>query len=219
MKNYKVATSFRLLLIILLMTTLLAVPAYAHRVVTYAYVSGESIVVETAFGNGSPFGGAMVKVYGSEGELLKKGKTNKKGIYKFKIPQKSDLKIVVGGELGHQGKYTIKEEELPSVSNQNSRKNELSIDKNSSMAESDIDTDKINQTEDKIRQSSKDKLIAQEEVRSILKEELSKQIAPLNRKITQLQIKKGPGMTEVIGGIGYIFGLMGIAFYFKSKGE
>jgi nickel transport protein len=29
--------------------------------------------------------------------------------------------------------------------------------------------------------------------------------------------QKGPTMNEIVGGIGYIFGLMGVAIYFSSR--
>ncbi|SJZ35946.1 hypothetical protein [Selenihalanaerobacter shriftii] len=216
MKNYKSVNLFSLILMVVIMITLIAMPVYAHRVVAYAYISGDSIVVEAAFGNGAPINEGLVEVYGPKGKLLLEGKTDAKGVYKFKIPQKSDLKIVVGSKMGHQAQYSIKKEELPEIDVQNSTETELS-NQNSINEESSV-TD-INNTHDESTKVDKGKFISKEEFRSILQDELAKQVAPLNKKITQLQRKKGPGITEILGGIGYIFGLMGVVFYFKAKGE
>lgn len=54
--------------------------------------------------------------------------------------------------------------------------------------------------------------IDEQNLRLIIREEL----APLAKKLAQLE-RKGPGINEIIGGIGYILGLMGIVLYFRSK--
>jgi len=58
--------------------------------------------------------------------------------------------------------------------------------------------------------------VTEEQLRKIVSEELDKKLAPINHDLDQLS-NSGPGMTEIIGGIGYIFGLMGLYFYFKKR--
>ena len=45
---------------------------------------------------------------------------------------------------------------------------------------------------------------------------LNKKITPLTKMVADLE-QKGPSINDIIGGIGYIFGLMGVAIYFSSR--
>jgi nickel transport protein len=45
---------------------------------------------------------------------------------------------------------------------------------------------------------------------------LDKKLAPVMRMLTEMQEQK-VRLTDVLGGLGYIFGLVGIAAYFKRK--
>ncbi|MCX7822874.1 MAG: hypothetical protein N2260_05470 [Syntrophobacterales bacterium] len=48
--------------------------------------------------------------------------------------------------------------------------------------------------------------------------ELSKEIRQIKREIALLrQSTERPGIKEIFAGIGYIFGLCGVAFYFSSR--
>ena len=50
-----------------------------------------------------------------------------------------------------------------------------------------------------------------------MEEVLNSRLKPVTRTLTRIQEEKRPGFTEVVGGIGYIIGIMGIALYFRSK--
>lgn len=53
-----------------------------------------------------------------------------------------------------------------------------------------------------------------EALRAIVREELT----PLQREVQQLRIaSERPGMTQIMGGIGYIIGLAGLAMWLKSR--
>lgn len=58
--------------------------------------------------------------------------------------------------------------------------------------------------------------IGKEEMRKIVEELLDEKLHPLFELIAQQQ-KKEVSATEVVGGIGYIIGIMGIIMYFRSK--
>ncbi|ADL12317.1 hypothetical protein [Acetohalobium arabaticum] len=194
--------------IALVIALILTLPAYAHRVISYSYVEGDSVVVEGAFDDGSPTKKAKVKVYNSSGKVINKGKTNAQGIYKFEVSKKDDLKIVLEAGMGHKAESNIKQEDLPEVANSSTQQQTKDNSKQSSIQESTTTT---GISEDKLRS------LIREELSKELSEKLPQEIAPIKRSLIQLKNKKGPGVTEILGGIGYIFGLMGIAFYFKAK--
>lgn len=55
-----------------------------------------------------------------------------------------------------------------------------------------------------------------EQIKRIIDTSLDEKLKPIMRELAKAQ-QKGVSFTEVIGGIGYIFGLMGIILYFVSK--
>jgi nickel transport protein len=58
--------------------------------------------------------------------------------------------------------------------------------------------------------------ISKEEIKGLIEESLERKLSPIIRMISESQTK-GPSVTEIVGGIGYIFGLMGVALYFLSR--
>ena len=54
-------------------------------------------------------------------------------------------------------------------------------------------------------------------IRQVVEEALDARLKPITRALAEIQKDRGPGLTEVIGGIGYIVGMMGIIIYFKGK--
>lgn len=53
-------------------------------------------------------------------------------------------------------------------------------------------------------------------VQKIVDDAFEAHMAPIKRQLAALS-SKGPGLAEIIGGIGWLIGLIGIALYFKSR--
>jgi nickel transport protein len=58
--------------------------------------------------------------------------------------------------------------------------------------------------------------ITEEEIRAVVEKVLDEKLRPVQKRLLEHQ-KRGPGITEVLGGIGYIIGLMGVAVYFSHR--
>ena len=57
----------------------------------------------------------------------------------------------------------------------------------------------------------------EKEIASIVKSVLRSEIEPLHAEIIQLRKELSkPGFNQIMGGVGYIFGLIGIALWFKK---
>jgi nickel transport protein len=54
------------------------------------------------------------------------------------------------------------------------------------------------------------------QLETIIDEALDRKLDPLIKLIRDTR-KEGPSVTEIIGGIGYIFGLFGLVMYFKNR--
>ena len=111
--------SLKIGLISLVAAVLLLLPrsqALAHNVTVFAWVEGDTVHVESKFSGGRRPVAAPVEVYDARGNLLLKGVTDEKGEFSFKVPKKTEMKIVLLAGMGHKGEWTIPFSDLEAVS-------------------------------------------------------------------------------------------------------
>lgn len=87
-------------------------PADAHRVNVFAWVEGDTVHVESKFSGGKKVNAGKIIVIDPRGAELVKGTTNAEGEFSFKVPEKTDLKIVLLAGEGHRAEWTIDAAEL-----------------------------------------------------------------------------------------------------------
>jgi len=188
---YKLLIGFVFLSSLLLMT---ASVVFAHKVNIFAYVQEGTVYTESYFPDGTKVKEGVVQVYDSQGTKLLEGKTNENGEFNFKPPKKDNLKIVLLASMGHKNTYTLSADELPDIiAAEKPEKAELKESKVKEVAEVHLD-----------------------QIKRIIDTSLDEKLKPIMRELARAQ-QKGVSFTEVIGGIGYIFGIMGIILYFASK--
>lgn len=177
--------------LLMIMTTQVAL---AHKVIIFAYVEGDKVYTESYFSNGTKVNGGLVEVYDSQGNKLLEGKTDKDGQFNFKPPKQDDLKIILNASMGHRNSCVLSADELPDI----------------------VVAQKQQELEPK---ESEVKEIAQvdlDQFKRIVDGSLDEKLKPVIRQLRKLE-QKEISLTEVIGGIGYIFGIMGIILYFVSR--
>gem|GEM_PF-543605 len=93
--------------------------ADAHRVVVFAWVEGDTVYVESKFSGGKRVKAGEIIVTDPQGNELLSGRTNENGEFSFKVPKKSELKIILLAGTGHRGEWTIAagEIEMPAAAN------------------------------------------------------------------------------------------------------
>lgn len=188
---HKLLISFFFLTLLLLM---MASVVFAHKVNIFAYMEGDTVYTESYFPDGTKVKSGIVEVYDSQGTKLLEGKTDENGQFNFKPPKKDDLKIVLVASMGHKNTYTLSADELPDIiAAQKPEKPEPKESKVKDIAQVDLD-----------------------QIKRIIDTSLDEKLKPIMRQLTKAQQRK-VSFTEVIGGIGYIFGIMGIILYFVSK--
>ena len=84
----------------------------AHRVNLFAWVEGDTVHLESKFSGGKKVKAGKIIVSDPQGNELVRGNTDEKGEYTFKIPQKTDLKIVLIAGTGHRAEWTITASEI-----------------------------------------------------------------------------------------------------------
>ena len=176
----------------------LSVPnlSMAHRVNVFAWVEGDIVYTESFFSDGTKAVNSQIDVLDFEGRILLTGKTDKEGKFSFKIPKETDLKIVLNASMGHRAEYTLSASEM------------------TEMVSSTYDKDVEQPTE--IKEEKEALSTYKEEIRSLIEEVLDEKLRPILKKLT-VSKKRGPTVSEIVGGIGYIFGLMGVALYFSNR--
>ena len=172
--------------------------AMAHRVTIFAWVEGDTVYTESKFSGGKLVNGGEVLVYDLKGKELLSGKTNTQGEFSFKIPQKTAMKVVIQAGMGHRGEWTIP---LSDIAPQQSG------------SEPAVSTEAAKETsKTKVATSSVDL----DQMRHALDESLDRRLSPVLKRLAESQ-DKGPTFRDILGGIGYILGLLGLAAYMHYR--
>jgi len=177
--------------VLIISTTL---PALAHKVIIFAWVEGDTVFTESKFSGGRRAINAQVLVLDREGKQLLEGRTNDKGEFSFKVPKITDLRVVLTAGTGHKGQWTIPESEIREAGCVLGEKRAVESSQPITVG------------------------LSKEEIKDLIEDSLDRKLRPIVRMMTESQ-SKGPSVNEIVGGIGYILGLMGVAIYFKNKGK
>lgn len=169
---------------------------WAHKVYIYAWVDGDTIYTESYFGAKKKVKGGVIQVFDMPGKKFLEGKTNDHGEFKFRVPERTDLRIVVEAGMGHRGEYILKAEEFSDVPAVEAEPPKAHGEEEAPLPPSQADAEKI---------------------RVLMEQTLDSRLTPIKRELAAIRNEKSPGLTEIIGGIGYVFGLMGLIMYLKSR--
>ncbi len=184
-------------------------PAAAHRVNIFAYVEGDTVHVECSFSKSDRvhFGDIQVK-NAATGKVLLSGKTDDQGYYAFRIPQearaaKADLQILLKAGEGHQNDWIVKADEyLAAAPAAAAEPVPAPVTAAAAPAPTTVP-------------AAAPPLDAAT-LQAVVEAAVEKKIAPI-RKILLDEKEKGPGLTEIGGGIGYLVGIAGLLAYARSR--
>ena len=180
--------------------------AHAHQVSIFAWVQGDTIHTQSKFMGGKRPNQALVEVFDESGALLLTGRTDAQGQCNFLIPRKSDLKIVLTAGMGHRAVWTISKQEFQEASTRGGIAHEH---KAVSSAESDQPKHMMVEA---VRSPRNE--YTNSEIVDIVESTLDKKLAPLMAKIVELDQKRLT-LSDILGGLGYIVGLVGLAAYMQ----
>lgn len=171
-------------------------PAYAHKVYVFSWAEGEMVYTESYSGD-KKINNGLIKVYSMNGDLILEGKTDENGLFSFLNPGKGELKIVLEAGMGHRAECTFEDDEVESE--------EASDSESGQKIHPDL--------------SLANESISRQEIKDLMEEVVGSRLHSISSSLARLEQKRGPGLTEILGGIGYIFGIMGIILYVKSRRE
>ena len=183
------------MVVLALMAAAMTTRALAHKVNVFAWVEGDTVFVEGDFGGKRKAQNSLVEVFNKAGDKLLEGRTNKKGEFSFKPPEKTDLRIVLTDGRGHKNDFVVPAKDFGEVD---------SLPSGSPPAITQHKTDSPSFT------------MAPHQLEEMIDKTLDRKLDPVIKLIRESR-REGPRLTEIIGGIGYIFGLVGVAVYFGNR--
>jgi nickel transport protein len=198
-----------------ILLVLLSSQAQAHKVNVFAYVEGDRVVVEGYFGGNVKALDSPVEVFDEAGKKIHEGKTDDKGVYSFKFsdlqPFSGGLKIVLEAGMGHKADYTLSASDIPG-----------SLKKDASVTEQ-APKYKAEEGSAPTTVATAIPALDQAALEKAIEEALDKKLEPVVRmlgkqeKLLLEQKYGGPKLTDIVGGIGWIVGIFGIAAFFLGR--
>ena len=181
---------------VVVLLSIMGASAHAHGIYIFAWVEGETVHTDSYFSSNRKVNEGVIKVFDSSGDILLEGKTDVNGEFSFKIPGKDPLRLVLEAGTGHRGEFLLEADETVDVAEKPTSPKISDGIQDPSSSPSQVETDRI---------------------RKVVEETLDSRLKPITKALAEIERDKGPGLTEIIAGIGYIVGIMGIILYFRAK--
>ncbi len=171
-------------------------PAVAHKVTVFAWVEGDRVITQSKFAGGRSAKGARLEVFNSDGEKLLEGLSDDQGQFAFNAPQPEDLQIVLIAGAGHRAEWWVRADEFtPAAAGEGSRPSSPPAPP---------------------REQSPDTVtLTRDELQLLVESAVERKLAPILRRLEQQG--DGPTLSDVVGGIGYILGLVGLGAYMHYR--
>ena len=200
---------FRLFVLVSIVGIFLAPStASAHSVNVFAYAEGDEVMTESYFNDGRKCQNSTIEVFDTRGNKLAEGKTDAEGRFSFRPPTKTDLLIRLTASMGHRAEYPIPAADLPTGLS-------AATEGVEGIVEEPLEHEHPEATEIVPEDSSAEKALASADVERMVDEAVARRLAPIRRALEESRRQRK--IIDIIGGIGYIVGLMGLIMYFKSR--
>ncbi len=205
---------FAVCMAVMLGIALITGPAWAHKVNLFAYVEGDRVVVEGYFSAKSKAQDSLVEVFDETGKKIHEGKTDKDGIYSFKLADLSaftgGLRFVLDAGMGHKAEYTLSSSDLPGSPKKEEPAKEQPRKNQSEAVPGPAPGGSV-------------QVLDQAALAAALETAMDKKLDPIVRMLGRqekllLEDKQGgPRINDIIGGIGWIVGMVGLAAFFWGR--
>jgi len=187
-----------------------ATPAAAHKLVVFATPAGRTLEGEVYFYGGAAARNVKVTVFGPNDQLLGETTTDEEGKFAFPIRFRCDYKLVADAGEGHAAKYTVAAAELPDdLPLPGGLEDPSGKQPGSAEPKPPVEADH----EASLAASGEEPAATPHEGNLEARiGALSRQVAGLRTDLNKYKSKLR--LQDVLGGLGYIFGIMGVVFYF-----
>ena len=190
--------------IVVLIATLLASSSFAHNIVGGVYAVGTLIEGEVGFSDGEMGqAGAHVGITDAQGNKLGEVKVEEEGLFSFTATRRIDHHFSINLGSGHVLNTVLPADELPD-----------SLAAQSATAESGTVVE-ATAAPYAPALSGAGGAELQHELQQMIERSVAKQVKPLRKELQAY--KEKASLQDVLGGIGYIFGLCGIGIWLRQR--
>lgn len=188
--------------LVLVATLCAAGSGHAHKVVLSLYVTGGLIEGEVGFSNGDVAPEARIDVYGPGGERLAELATDDSGFFAYQASARIDHIFKADLGAGHVAEARVAADELsPTLAAQ--------------AAPTGTTPAPDSQEGTAAAAGAASQVLTQANLQAAIQEVVASQVRPLRQQVTALENRIR--FQDVLGGLGYIAGLMGLALYIQSR--
>lgn len=196
----------------------------AHRVNAFAYVDGDSIRVECSFSQSRKvMNGKLVIKDLETGAALLEGITDKAGVFRFRpdaafLATGHGLNILLFAGEGHRAEWRVSPEELASLSQngpKNRAKGDIPARRPAPVPATGPASDPA-ATASPMGPAAAASTVDAAELEAIVGRVLDAKLAPVKQALARQQ-DSGPDLRDIVGGLGWIFGLLGLGAYMKYR--
>jgi len=193
---------------------------FAHTLYLFAAADGEKITGRVYLRGGVGLPDVLVKVHAAGKEPIAEVRTDAEGRFSFSAPYRCDYVLRVATEDGHQAEASIRADELPPSLPTPPGKEAVPATaearKENAVTQLQESSESPSSSEDHGIESSNSESLKGSHP------EVLQQLATLRSQVIQLreelrQFQTSTSFRDILGGVGYILGLMGVSFYFLGK--
>ncbi|TVO77848.1 carboxypeptidase-like regulatory domain-containing protein [Sedimenticola selenatireducens] len=171
---------------------LLHATAEAHLFKVFAYAEGNTIHGSVYFAGGNAVENAEITVKGKASDKPVSLTSNRKGEFQYSATTPDDYLIQANTGDGHQAEWLIKAEAFSPTATTANPTTPASSDSHSKRFEK-----------------------SDQQLASLVEQAVAKQIGPLRESLQRNHDRAR--FSDILGGIGFIFGIAGIALWWRSK--
>jgi nickel transport protein len=183
--------------VVALFLVLAVPPALAHKVIAGAYPAGDVIEGEVGFSNGQMAADVPVRVFDETGALMGETRTGADGFFVYTPTRKVTHVFKADLGAGHEVTFRLDVAEVPGVS----------ADAAAAVPPMSAQS----------AQPAAQPAALPADLQAMIAEAVRDEVRPLRREITAYKEKND--LQTVLGGIGYIVGLFGLAFFLMARRE
>ncbi len=180
-----------------------APPARAHKLKVFAAAEGTVISGYAYFPGGARAKHIPVKILAPDGRSLAALTTDDKGEFSFKAKYACDHLIVADAGDGHAARFLVAADELVGALQP------LPGQKKKSTAEKPAHVAP--------RAAPASAAIDEARLAELVAKAVGSQMRPLREQLDQFEDRRR--LTDILAGVGYIFGIMGLILFFKTRGR
>lgn len=182
----------------LLVLSLATGQALAHKLKVFARVEGGEILGSAYFVGGAPAAGAGVRILDAEGNLLATLNPDAEGRFRYRPAAPADYLVEVDSGDGHVARWKLAAKDFASA-----------IPPSAAPA---VPADVPERASPALVPPVADPALV-----ALVEEAVARQVGPLREQLVAYEDKVR--LHDVLGGIGYIIGLAGLALWWHSRGR